>query len=109
MPGPAPQSSIVPDRAAEGTNALLLSPPTALEPSFGEASYARHVRLARDARLSVAVVERDGLALDLDTPADVAVLVAAHHDGRAARWLRELQVERRLNPLEPAQARSTTI
>ena len=100
---------IVPDRAAEGTNALLLAPPTALGPSFGEASLPRHLQLAHDARLRVALVERAGLALDLDTPADVAVLLDGHHRCRAATLLRTLQVERRLGPPEPAQARSTTI
>jgi len=100
---------IVPDRAIEGTNALLLAPPTALEPSFGEASLSRHLQLAHDAHLRVALVERAGLALDLDTPADVAVLMGGHHVGRAATLLRALKIERRLGPPEPAQARSTTI
>lgn len=100
---------IVPDRAADGTNALLLSPPTALGPSFGEASYARHIRLAHEADLRVCVVEREGLRLDLDTPADVAELLGRGHDGRAATLLRELRVERRFERFGPAQARSTTI
>jgi 2-phospho-L-lactate guanylyltransferase len=100
---------IAPDRAAEGTNALLLTPPALVGPCFGERSYARHRRLADEAGLRVAVLERPRLALDLDTPTDVAVLLAARHDGRAVRLLRELQVERRLEPPEPAQARSTTI
>ena len=36
-------ATIVPDRHGEGTNALLLSPPTAIEPSFGPGSLARHL------------------------------------------------------------------
>ena len=33
---------IVPDRHGAGTNALLLSPPDVIEPSFGPGSFARH-------------------------------------------------------------------
>lgn len=100
---------IVPDRTAEGTNALVLTPSSALAPSFGETSYARHLRLAHQAGLCVAVIERAGLELDLDTPADIAALLASHHTGRAATLLRELRVERRLREIGAAQARSTTI
>ncbi len=35
---------IVPDRHGEGTNALLLTPPNALTPAFGEGSRQRHYR-----------------------------------------------------------------
>lgn len=100
---------IVPDRTVEGTNALVLTPPSALEPSFGEASYPRHLRLAHQAGLRAAVIERAGLELDLDTPADIAALLAGHHTGRAATLLRELRAERRLEEIGAAQARSTTI
>jgi 2-phospho-L-lactate guanylyltransferase len=103
--------AIAPDRAGGGTNALLLAPPSALPPSFGEASFARHRSLASTAGLEAAVVERLGLALDLDTPADVALLLASGHDCRAARLLRDLGVPRRLAELadRAAQARSTRI
>ena len=35
--------AIVPDRHGTGTNALLLAPPDAIEPSFGPGSFERHV------------------------------------------------------------------
>ena len=38
---------IVPDRHGTGTNALVLSPPDAIVPAFGEGSKARHVEAAR--------------------------------------------------------------
>ena len=41
-----PGVSVVPDRHGTGTNALVLSPPDAIEPSFGPDSRARHVALA---------------------------------------------------------------
>jgi 2-phospho-L-lactate/phosphoenolpyruvate guanylyltransferase len=65
---------IVPDRHGTGTNALLLAPPDAIEPAFGEDSRARHERMARAARQKVAIERLDSLALDVDTPDDLAAL-----------------------------------
>jgi 2-phospho-L-lactate/phosphoenolpyruvate guanylyltransferase len=69
--------AIVPDRHGTGTNALVLSPPDAIKPSFGEGSCARHVAAAREAGVPFAVEELPSLALDLDTPADVVALTRA--------------------------------
>ena len=40
---------IVPDRHGTGTNALVLSPPDAIEPAFGPDSFARHTAAAQAA------------------------------------------------------------
>jgi 2-phospho-L-lactate guanylyltransferase len=66
--------AVVPDRHGAGTNALLLSPPDAIAPSFGEGSCARHVAAAREAGIPFGVEELASLGLDLDTPADVIAL-----------------------------------
>jgi 2-phospho-L-lactate guanylyltransferase len=66
--------AIVPDRHGEGTNALVLSPPGAIRPAFGEGSRARHEAAAREAGVPFAVEEVGSLALDLDTPADLIAL-----------------------------------
>jgi 2-phospho-L-lactate guanylyltransferase len=71
---PAPYAAIVPDRHGEGTNALVLSPPGAIRPAFGEGSRARHVEAAREGGIPFAVEEVPSLALDLDTPADLVAL-----------------------------------
>jgi 2-phospho-L-lactate/phosphoenolpyruvate guanylyltransferase len=71
---PSPGVTIVPDRHGEGTNALVLAPPTAIRPAFGEGSRARHVAAAREADVPCAVEEVPSLALDLDTPADLVAL-----------------------------------
>jgi 2-phospho-L-lactate/phosphoenolpyruvate guanylyltransferase len=65
---------IVPDRHGTGTNALLLAPPDAIAPSFGEGSRERHGRLVGAAGLDAALEPLDSLALDLDTPDDLATL-----------------------------------
>jgi 2-phospho-L-lactate guanylyltransferase len=67
---------IVPDRHGTGTNALVLSPPDAIEPSFGPDSLARHVAAAEKAGVVHRVEEVRTLALDVDTPDDLAELVA---------------------------------
>ena len=69
--------AVVPDRHGTGTNALVLSPPNAIEPAFGEGSCARHLAAAREADVPFAVEELPSLALDLDTPADVVALTRA--------------------------------
>jgi len=68
---------IVPDRHGTGTNALALSPPDVIEPAFGPGSFARHVAAAEAAQAPYRVEEVPGLALDVDTPADLAELAAA--------------------------------
>jgi len=65
---------IVPDRHRTGTNALVLSPPDAFAPAFGPDSCARHISRARAADISFSLEEMDSLAMDLDTPADMAHL-----------------------------------
>jgi 2-phospho-L-lactate guanylyltransferase len=74
--------SIVPDRHRTGTNALVLSPPDAIAPSFGPGSLKRHVEAARAAGVSSPVAELPTLMLDVDTGADVSALMAALTSGR---------------------------
>jgi 2-phospho-L-lactate guanylyltransferase len=69
-----PAVAIVPDRHGTGTNALLLSPPDAIEPAFGPGSRARHEALAREAGVEPAVEPLESLAHDVDTAADLAAL-----------------------------------
>lgn len=64
--------ALAPDRAGTGTNALAQSPADAIAFRFGTDSLARHREAAAEAGLPLAVVERPGLAFDLDTPADLA-------------------------------------
>lgn len=71
---PGEYVAVVPDRHGSGTNALVLSPPGAIRPSFGEGSCERHVRAAREAGIPYAVEELPSLGLDLDTPADIIAL-----------------------------------
>jgi 2-phospho-L-lactate/phosphoenolpyruvate guanylyltransferase len=85
---------IVPDRHGAGTNALVLRPPDAIVPAFGEGSCARHVAAARQAGIPFGVEELASLGLDLDTPADVIALTRQLEagQGRAKRTARALGI-----------------
>jgi 2-phospho-L-lactate guanylyltransferase len=85
---------VVPDRHGPGTNALVLSPPDAIVPSFGEGSCARHVAAAREAGIPFGVEELASLGLDLDTPADIVALTRelATRPGRARRTAKALGI-----------------
>ena len=78
---PDPFVGVVPDRHGTGTNALLLRPPDAIRPAFGEGSCERHVAAARAAGIPHEVERLESLALDLDTPADLIALTRAIESG----------------------------
>ncbi len=86
--------AIVADRHGEGTNSLVLSPPSAIVPAFGEGSRARHVAAAREAGVPFEVERVPSLELDLDTPADVIALTRELHSrrGRARRTAKVLGI-----------------
>lgn len=62
---------IAPSDARYGTNALLISPPAAIDPHFGEDSLSAHVRAAAAADASLQLVTDPGFGFDLDTPEDL--------------------------------------
>ena len=73
--GRSPRTAlIVPDRHGTGTNALVLMPPDLFEPAFGPDSCARHVSRARASGISFALERIESMAIDLDTPEDMALL-----------------------------------
>lgn len=77
---------IVPDRHGTGTNALLLSPPDAIQPAFGPGSRERHESLARQAGAESRTIAVPSLAMDIDTSADLKAVeqVLADQRGGAA-------------------------
>jgi 2-phospho-L-lactate guanylyltransferase len=75
-PGDA-QVTVVPDRHGTGTNALVLTPPDAIAPSFGPGSRVRHENAARAAGIECRVAEPRSLVLDVDTADDLEALRSA--------------------------------
>ena len=71
--GVPPSISIAPAHDRQGSNAVACSPPNALPFRFGNHSFAPHLRAARELGIEPRIIELKGAALDIDTPADLAV------------------------------------
>jgi 2-phospho-L-lactate/phosphoenolpyruvate guanylyltransferase len=69
-PGPV---VIAPDRARQGTNAILTSPAACIPFRFGEDSFSLHCAEAGRIGVTPRIVSRPGLAYDLDTQEDLAL------------------------------------
>jgi 2-phospho-L-lactate guanylyltransferase len=96
--GPAPAVTLAPSRDRQGSNAVACSPPDLLPLRFGEDSFVPHLERARAIGIEPRVVERPGLALDVDTPDDLRTFLAAPSDTRAFADLRENGIAARLAP-----------
>jgi 2-phospho-L-lactate guanylyltransferase len=69
MPGVV---TLVPDRHDDGTNVIALPSDVPFRFAYGPGSFRRHLRATIDDGLSVRVRRDPLLALDIDTPADLA-------------------------------------
>jgi 2-phospho-L-lactate/phosphoenolpyruvate guanylyltransferase len=69
--------ALVRDHLGHHTNALAMSPPTAMATCFGRAdSFAAHCAAARAAGLRAVIVDSERIAFDVDLPADHQQLTA---------------------------------
>jgi 2-phospho-L-lactate guanylyltransferase len=69
--------ALVRDHLGHHTNALAMSPPTAMVTCFGRAdSFDAHCAAARAAGLRAAIVDSERIAFDVDLPADHQQLTA---------------------------------
>ena len=82
--------TIATDYKGTGTNALACSPPTVIAPCFGQRSLVRHQEAARNAGTAATVLRLPGLALDIDTPDDVARLLGRKPQGHTYTFLRKV-------------------
>jgi 2-phospho-L-lactate guanylyltransferase len=67
---------IAPDRRRDGTNLSLMAPPNLLAFAYGRHSLARHLNAARHVGVEPALYRAEETGFDVDTPADLAQLVA---------------------------------
>ena len=72
---PAPAFTIVPAHDGRGSNAVLCSPPDAVPLAFGNDSFLPHLAAARRCGIEPTVLRLPGIGLDIDNPADLALLV----------------------------------
>jgi 2-phospho-L-lactate guanylyltransferase len=66
--------ALAPDRTRQGTNGLCLDARACFDFSFGPDSFARHLDCVRRLNLQCALVDRRGLAFDVDVPDHLAEL-----------------------------------
>jgi 2-phospho-L-lactate guanylyltransferase len=93
----APSVTLAPSRDRRGSNAVACSPPDLLPLRFGDDSFFPHLECARSLGVEPAIVERPGLALDVDTPADLAAFLATPSATRAYAYLMQSGIAARLN------------
>ena len=79
---------IVPSADGSGTNALVRTPPDAIESRFGRDSFRAHLEQARARGIPAEVMRPPGIVFDVDTPEDVAELLTRAPDSRTAALLR---------------------
>jgi 2-phospho-L-lactate guanylyltransferase len=58
---------IVPDHFQSGTNALMMSEPDLIEPSFGSGSFRKHTRQAMEKNVELVAYLNENIQWDLDT------------------------------------------
>jgi 2-phospho-L-lactate/phosphoenolpyruvate guanylyltransferase len=82
--------TIVPARDLRGSNAVICSPAAAVPLRFGSDSFYPHLDAARSCGIEPEVVRLPRIALDIDTPEDLALFLRTPASTRArallARW-----------------------
>jgi 2-phospho-L-lactate guanylyltransferase len=79
---------VVPSCDGTGTNALVRTPPDCIESRFGPGSFRAHLDQARSKGLPADVLRVPGLMFDLDTPEDIAELLARTDEYPVSSFLR---------------------
>ncbi|HUB46712.1 MAG TPA: 2-phospho-L-lactate guanylyltransferase [Acetobacteraceae bacterium] len=74
---PAPSFTIVPAHDELGSNAVLCAPPAAVPLRFGDDSYFPHLAAARRSGIEPTIVRQPGIAMDIDHPTDLRMLLRA--------------------------------
>lgn len=79
---------VVPSSDGTGTNALVRTPPNCIESRFGPGSFRAHFDQALSKGLYADVLRLPGLMFDIDTPEDVAELLAHERECEVSSFLR---------------------
>jgi 2-phospho-L-lactate guanylyltransferase (CobY/MobA/RfbA family) len=90
-----PAAVFAASRSGLGTNGAALAPPGVMPLTFGEPSFSNHLAAARSHGLVPRVLMLPGLALDVDTPEDIAALLADAADTESRRLVRSWHLDER--------------
>lgn len=104
MHGAGRAMTIVPAHDERGSNCVVLSPPDVMPLRFGNDSFFPHLASARERGLEPRIVEMPGLALDIDTPADLTLLLQRPAPTRTHVFLDESGIAARLGASSAGQA-----
>jgi 2-phospho-L-lactate guanylyltransferase (CobY/MobA/RfbA family) len=92
----APAALLVPSREGTGTNAIIRTPPAVFPSRFGPNSLALHKEEAARVGVNCVVVPNARIALDIDEPSDLELLIEGGRGASAYGALKEMNVEERL-------------
>ena len=81
---------LVPSHNGKGTNAILRTPPDIFPSRFGENSLELHRMEAENRDVRVRIHKNDNLALDIDTPSDIELLLSTSGGSNARDVLKEI-------------------
>ncbi len=93
---------LVPSSDKRGSNTVLRRPPDLIPLRFGNDSFVPHLAAARATGKAVVVLELGGIGLDIDTPADLAVLLSFPTRSRAQHLLERWHIADRLTHAQQA-------
>jgi 2-phospho-L-lactate guanylyltransferase len=94
-----PSVVIAPSRDGTGTNAILRRPPDLFPSHFGPNSLAKHLSEARLAKAECKVINLPRVALDLDDPQDLAVVMKHGQSSPIYQTLAEMKISERLKAM----------
>ena len=95
-----PAAVLVPSHEGTGTNAIIRTPPVLFPSRFGPNSLALHKQEAARVGVQCRIVNNARIALDIDEPADLQLLIERGRNTLAYRALVEMNVIERLRIAE---------
>jgi 2-phospho-L-lactate guanylyltransferase len=91
---------LVPSREGTGTNAIIRTPPDLFPSRFGPNSLALHREEAARRGVECVVVNNSRIALDIDEPADLELLLEGGRGTETFNLLVEMRIAERMRSLE---------
>lgn len=101
----APTAVLVPSREGTGTNAILRTPPDLFPSRFGPNSLSLHKREAARVGVECLIVNNTRIAMDIDEPVDLKVLLEIGGSSQTLSVLGEMRIANRTG-LAPTGCRS---
>ena len=100
-PKARPAMSIAPDHARRGSNCLVLTPGDLISLHFGHVSFEPHLAEASKAGVVPNIIEDlIGIAIDVDTPEDLARALEVGRDSRGINYARSNGIAGRVSSLQ---------